>query len=368
MPPNPRKLATMPGTQTTNQKDQSMNKISTINAEAFRDSVFFSLTVRKPGVRTKVKNMEALEEYLKQLHAEGTEPQEAQPAVDAPKNFRANGNGSVKVTKRILLPKPATKEEPEADPYESAVAFLNGTKERLCGRFGRALPSRIKEGLFVVRKDLVQEFEDDLRASLAKLESDFIPAVLADYPEAKKRAEKTSVKAGGLGPLYREADYPTESDFVSQFGLEWQWLALGIPEDLPAALRAEAAAKLEAQFTEAANEVKDALRASFQELIAHATDKLSKPIGETGATFRDSMIGNIAQFCEVFQSRNLMNDTELEALVSQAKTVLTGVQPDRLRKFANIRESTQKAFQEIQTKLDSMLVSGKSRVFDLSDQ
>ena len=348
-----------------------MSTINTINVEQFQNCVFFSLTVRKPGVRCKVKDFAALETYLEQLHApEATEqPEEtATPAVELPKGFKGNGNGAVKVTKRILLPRKPTKEDPRPDPYDAACTFLNETKERLTGRFGRALPSKIKEGLFVVRKELVQEFEDELRASLEKLSADYLPAVKGDYVFSKERARGTPVKQGGLGPLYREADYPTADEFCGNFGLEWQWLALGVPEDLPAALRAEAAEKLERQFTEAAEEVKLALRESFSDLINHASEKL-KPAapGEKQQVFRDSLIGNITQFCEVFESRNLMNDQDLAQLVTQAKQVLTGIQPDKLRKYANAREEAKASFDAIKSQLDAMITVKKGRKFDLSE-
>ena len=346
-----------------------MSTVNTIDVGQFQDAIFFSLTVRKPGNRAKVKDFGALEEYLSQLHADnanGDDVGQQAPAVDLPRGFKGKGDGTVKVTKRLLLGRKATKEDPNPDPYVNTCAFLNEAKEKLTGRFGRALPSKIKEGLFVVRKDLVQEFEDDLKATLAKLQADYIPQVRDEYPLARERAKTTPVKAGGLGPLYREGDYPPIADFLACFGLEWQWLALGVPDDLPAALRAEAAAKLEQQFTEAAEEVKLALRESFAELIAHATDKL-KPAGpgEKQPVFRDTLIGNITQFCEVFQARNLMNDTELGSLVEQAKTVLAGVEPGKLRQFANVRETTRAQFAEIQAQLDAMITVKRGRVIDL---
>lgn len=346
-----------------------MQSINTVDVEQFRDCVFFSLTVRKPGNRAKVKDFGALEQYLDLLHAENNNGEDngATPAVDLPRNFKGN-DGTVKITKRLLLGRKPTKEDPNPDPYVNTCAFLNEAKEKLTGRFGRALPSKIKEGLFVVRKDLVQDFEDDLRATLNKLQSDYIPQVREEYPLAKERAKTTPVKQGGLGPLYREADYPAIADFLACFDLEWQWLSLGIPEDLPAALRAEAAEKLERQFTEAAEEVKNALREAFADLIEHASEKL-KPAapGEKQPVFRDSLIGNINQFCEVFQSRNLMNDEQLAGLVGQAKQVLTGLQPDRLRKYANVREQTREQFEAIKAQLDAMITTRKGRVIDLSD-
>lgn len=345
-----------------------MSTVRSINAEAFRDSVFFNLSVLRPGIRRKVKNMEALEEYLKLSHADTGEASngDAQAAVDLPKSFKPGNNGAVKVTKRILLPVKPTKENPNPDPYENARRFLDEVKAELCGRFGKATPSYISEGLFVLKKDYVQEFEDKLRQALETLKTQYIPAVIADYPLAKARAEQTPVKKGGLGPLYDENDYCGPERFANCFGLEWQWLALDIPEDLPAALRAEAQAKLETQFTQAAEDIKNALREGFQELIAHAAEKL-KPAapGEKAPQFKDSLIGNISQFVECFQARNLLNDTELAALVAQAKNVLVGLQPDRLRKYANVREATREQFATIQAQLDAMIAPAQTRKFDL---
>lgn len=329
-------------------------RISTVDAEAFRETVFFSLTVRKWAGRKQVKDMTALSQYIawtggKSQALDGT------PA-------KAN-NGTTKTTKQLL----------KSEPLDKLNTFLNETKDRLCGRFGKALPSRIKVGLFVVRKDLVQEFEDELRAAQTKLAETYVADFLADYDAAIQRAKNDNAEQGGLGPLWNARDYPGTAELAECFSLEWQWLALGVPEDLPAALRAEAADKLEKQFTEAAEEVKDALRVGFAELISHAQEKLTTAPGDKPKVFRDSLIGNIAQFCEVFNARNLMNDTDLAALVEKAKAVLMAddgkpISPDRLRKFQSVRTTTAEKFEEIRKSLDGMIGTKQQRKFDLDDE
>lgn len=341
-------------------------KVRTVDVAQFTGSVFFSLTIRRPGVRAQVRDMAALEAYLAQLHAEDGK-EATNVAVDLPKGGLKNGNGAVKVTKRILMGPPQEKGKPSTDPYEQTAGFLNGIKEKLTGRFGKATPSRIKEGLFVLKNELVESFEDELEKAAKTLREEYIPLIEMEYDAMKDRAKDTPVKEGGLGPLYKETDYTDAQKFANMFGLEWQWLALGVPEDLPAKLREKAAEKLESQFAEAAEEVKNALRVSFQELIAHATDKLTVKPGEKAPTFRDSLIGNIAQFCEVFEARNLMSDDALQSLVGQAKQVLTGMEPDKLRKEADVRVEAARAFATIQAELDKMIVLKPTRQFDLSE-
>lgn len=342
-----------------------MSNARTINVEQFQHSLFFSLTIRRPGVRVQVRDMGALEAYLGQLHATGEEATDV--AVDVPKSMSA-GNGTVKITKRILLGLKPTKADKCPDPYDKAVKFLNEVKKSVCGPFGKALPSRITEGLFVVRKDLAEEIDTMLKEAKDKLSLEYMPAVESGYEDAKLRAKDTPVKQGGLGPLWRAADYTSPEVFASQFDIEWQWLALGVPDDLPLKLRAEAEEKLHKQFTEASEEIRNALRVSFAELIAHATSKLEVKPGEKAPQFKDSLIGNILQFCEVFESRNMMNDEELKALVAQAKEVTTGMKPDDLRKKMDYREQAKAAFAAIQEKLDGMIVVKPTRQFDLSTE
>lgn len=349
-----------------------MSQVQTLNVEAFKDSVFFSLSVKKPGNRKKVRDLAALEAYLKELHAaNGSATQD--PAVAVPQGFSAaKSNGAVKITKRLLMRKPKTKEDPADDPFEATCSFLNEAKQKLVGDFGKALPSKIKEGLFVVRKTLVQEFEDKLKAWVKELQDTWIPKVAADYEPAKLRSKNTPVKQGGLGPLYREADYMTQSDFLKCFGLEWQWLALGVPDDLPAALRAEAKEKMQNQLAEAAEEVKQALRESFKTLIEHATEKLTVTPGEKNKVFRDSLIENIHAFIESFNDKNIMNDQKLAGLVDQARIVLMGssgdgLSPEKLRKNLNTREQTRAQFAAIQKQLDAMIETETGRKFDLED-
>lgn len=328
-----------------------MNEIKTVSAEQFRSAVFFSLSISRWGNRAKVKDQGRLAEYLALLNQKDGE----EITVRA---VEGGGTAATKTTKVLI----------RSEPLDKLNEFLNKTKADLCGPFGKANPSRIREGLFVVAKPLVQEFEDKLAAALKELKEKYLPPVLEDYLPAKERAKNTKVKEGGLGPIYDERDYPLSSELAEMYGFSWQWLALGVPDDLPAALRAQAAEKLEKQFTEAAEEVKDALRISFQKLIEHAVSCL-KP-GDDGKqrVFRNSMLENIQSFIDVFSARNIMNDTELGALVNKAQDVLIGVPAiDALRKDANARETTLKAFEEVKAILEPLVESKKSRRFNFEE-
>lgn len=323
--------------------------ITTINAARFKGTVFFSLTLRRKfGNRGKVNDAAKLAEYLVAKKA----------AEASATNNAVQMDGACKATKQLVV----------SEPLDTLNEYMNGVKDKLVGRFGMANPSMIKAGLFTVSETLVQQFEDDLAKASKKLDEEFTPAFLADYPQAIERARTLPVAAGGLGPLFKESDYPAPGKLNDAFGFEWQWLALSVPEGLPEGLKQAAQQKLEKQLSDAADEIQTALRESFRDLITHATDKLTSAPGEKPRVFRDSLIGNIQAFIDSFNARNVMNDAELGQLVEQAKKLLGGgnLTANKLRQFASVRDVARKQFEEIKTALDGMIETGSERRFDFS--
>lgn len=326
-----------------------MNTIST-NAESFREAVFFSMTIRRFGNRALIKDMSAYDEYRAKRNG-----QTKGGAVEAGKD------ANVKATKILL----------RSEQLNAINEFLGAAKDKLCGRFGKALPSRIKEGLFVVKKSLVQEFEDELRAASAKvtqLTNEFCES--GEYQNAIGRARLNDVNDPdnpGLGPLFNARDYPPDAKLKQCFGIEWQWLDLGVPEDLPAALRAEAAEKLDRQMTQAAEEVRTALYAQLGEFLDHLVDKLTPSPDGKAKIFRDSLVENVQSFCACFDSRNFLSDDRLSNLVAKSRAVLDGVTPDKLRKYASVSENTREKFTAIKAELDKAITELPGRQFNLDE-
>jgi hypothetical protein len=194
----------------------------------------------------------------------------------------------------------------------------------------------------------------------------FLTAFLDDYSAAKERARTAPLLDGGLGPLYNPNDYPGLGEISQGFGIDRRWVALGVPEGLPPELREQAAEELRADLRNAAETIKDSLAQGLSELINHAKEVLEVKPGEKPKIVKESLIGNVLQFCEVFQLRNTQGDEQLAALVNEAKAALTGVDPEKCRKFAHIRSHAAEKFAELSGKIDSLITTRKSRHFDLT--
>jgi hypothetical protein len=238
--------------------------------------------------------------------------------------------------------------------------------------YANTVPSYFKEGFQLVGLNGVERIEQYMRRVIAAPESvapevvtlpKLVDAFIAVYPQQIEEARKVLEPVG----QFNASDYPTVEEMRRMFSITWNWVSFTVPEGLPAELRQAETEKMEKQFTDAGEQIKAALRVGFAELIKHMQERLTTAPGEKAKVFRDSAIGNIQEFIETFNQRNLLNDVELAQLVARAQEVLSGVTPQKLRQVDDVKKTVTTGLAEITGKLDAMLVDQPSRKFDLDD-
>lgn len=358
-----------------------MDKITTVNAEQFKDSVFFRIVLKMPSFKKQVKDAAALEQYLALRRAEKAAREAAGETVTDQSAVSYAGNGDVPKNSKAAKATSTTKTLLQSPALDALREHLQSAKHRICAPpqyGGIANPSGIMEGLFEVHKDLVPrvnaivaEARDRLENSWVDDQMDskpgFIDAFLADYPAAIERARSAPLLDGGLGPLFNAGDYPSEEKIRASFDIVRRWLSFSVPEGLPPELREQALNELKADLNNAAETIKNALAEGLLKLCEHANEVLQTQPGEKPKVIKESLIGNILQFCETFPVRNTQNDQELAPIVEQCKAALTGLDPDKLRKFPSVRENAAKQFEAISATLDTMIETRKSRKLYLED-
>lgn len=229
----------------------------------------------------------------------------------------------------------------------------------------------LRKGIYFVRRTELANFETFLSEANAKLTGELIPAFLATYDD-RREAMRRPIADGGLGDLFDARDYPKGEALRSMFGIQWTWLALGVPDDLPAVIRERENEKLRASFVEAQEQITLALRGGFRELIDHAVERLTVAPGEKPKIFRDSLVENFKEFFETFNARNMMEDNDLEKLVNQAKTVIgslgndTKTAAEALRNSPDMREETIAKFAQLNATLDTMVIEKPARRFNFA--
>jgi hypothetical protein len=241
----------------------------------------------------------------------------------------------------------------DSEEYKKIVRHDNETRLWL---YSRALPGPFRAGTYLIPHDLVLPVDAHLRIAQTKRDG-LIDEFLAAYPTLQAEAEEK------LAALYNPTDYPASETVKAAFSMRWSYFTFQTPEKLKsisASLFQQEQEKAATTWKEATDEVRQALRAGFGELVAHMTDRLT---GDK--IFRNSLVENFADFLETFQARNITNDEELQSLVGKARQMLDGVNPDDLRKQEGLKDTIAAGMGKINSQLDSMIVNRPKRKLEV---
>lgn len=329
-----------------------------VSLDCFKNTVLFSCSVSRWGNKAKCKDPVALEDYLRILNGKS--------AGDTVTGAEAGADPKRVTASKVLV---------RSEALDTLGDELRKIKK---AAMGMAMPSFIRGGSYIVKRDRIPALVELIKAGREQIEETHLPAFLNDYNDAKERSRINPVvpseeerKQGitpGLGPLWLDSDYPAPEVLRKKFAVRYSFFALTVPEGLPPEVRAEEERKLRAQFEDAAQSIRDALRVMFAKLLDNAVDKLSVKPGEKPKRFNDSLVGNLAEFFETFEARNITSDAELAGLVEKCKATLSGVSPDKLRTDWDFKTSVGAKLEEIKAAIDPMIEEIEERAFDFSDE
>ena len=154
------------------------------------------------------------------------------------------------------------------------------------------------------------------------------------------------------------------------FYVDVRYLAFGVPEKLEG-IRADIfqreQQKAEAEWRSASDDVRQALRAGLAELVDHMVERLRGNGDGKPKVFRDSLVGNLSEFLELFDPRNITDDAQLAQLVGRCRSVLDGVDANALRASDAIRTKVREGMAQVQSVLDTMVIDRPARRIVLED-
>ena len=195
-----------------------------------------------------------------------------------------------------------------------------------------------------------QRFTDAMREGKHKFDQ-LLREFLADYPALREEAKRR------YNGLFSDSDYPTNPGDRYAFDVEYNPVPSG--GDFRVALSDEEVKMLSAQAEARSKRAFDAAQADavkrLYECVSHIHERLTATTkGAEGemkpGIFRDSLIENARDLCEVLVNLNLKEDPKLESLRQQTE-LLAMTEPDTLRENADVRVQTAKDAQAI---LDAM--------------
>ena len=192
-----------------------------------------------------------------------------------------------------------------------------------------------------------------------------VHAFLSVYPSLCQDAAKR------LRGLYNPADYPPLEDVAREFGFSWQYVSFGVPDQLKGISREvweQEREKASQRMAEASAEIQVVLRESLAKLVQHMADRLKEGPDGKPVRFKETTVSNLVEFLTNFEFRNVTDDSELQALVTQARELLQGVSADDLRTTGDLRTKVQRDIDDIAGQLDTMLMRTGGRKFRFDEE
>lgn len=247
--------------------------------------------------------------------------------------------------------------ESKCKEYDAIVSYDNKLYRWLCDQSVSLMGRR---NVRLVGRDAVNKIETTL-AKAVKERQLLVDAFLIVYPLVIEAA-KTK-----LNGQYDEGDYPSVERVATKFSIDWNYLALGVPENLPAEVRAAMSEKVTKMWEQAGEQIRDGLRIGFVKLVEHLITKLQPASDGKKQKFYDSNVTNILDFIDTLAQRDLTGDIALQQVAKQAKELIEthAKDIDKVKTDASTKAAVVQGMAAIKASCDAMIGSEKRRKFDL---
>lgn len=206
-----------------------------------------------------------------------------------------------------------------------------------------------QEGVRLIRQADVTTFEERMSDFKAQLDA-AVANLQLEYEVIKEKAREK------LGSLYNAEDYPSTLEGV--FSISWEYPPIEPPQYLMTfnpQLYEQERSRIQHRFEEAVTLAENAFAEELSGLISHLVERLTdEPDGKKKA-FKASTIENFKEFYQNFQRMNVRSNASLEALISQANNLVSGITPNDLRQSNELQNSLRTQMSELKTSLDSVI-------------
>ena len=155
-----------------------------------------------------------------------------------------------------------------------------------------------------------------------------------------------------LGGMWDPMDYPTKGEMMNKWDIRVMFAPVATSEDFRIDMDEADKAALDQAINDVENQATDYLLKQILEPVAAMSAKLAVPIGEEGAVFRDTLVGNLRDVCKRAKKLNINNDERVDEVVDEIEHALVSITPQTLRESDYVRATTAKRMDEISKKLN----------------
>lgn len=189
---------------------------------------------------------------------------------------------------------------------------------------------------------------DKYNESLSIAEKNFSDAVdqfLLDYPSYVDSAPER------LGELLSTVRMPSVDEVREKFGVERLVLPMPSSNDFRVDLGDANNNRVKRNMDKSIEEMTKKAVGSLWEQMNTTVAKIAKTLGDKDAKFKDSLIGNLTDLCNMIPALNITDDPKLEQMRKECLEKLAQLKPASLRKQPRTRKNAAQAAADI---LDSI--------------
>ena len=193
----------------------------------------------------------------------------------------------------------------------------------------------------------------DYKAAMREVTNDFEEAIrdfIKEYPTIMAASQQR------LGKLAQNKALPSVSTLKSKFGHHTDIFPLPVAADFRVDLSSDDLDDVKKQVEESINSVTTKAMTSVWDRLYELVGKIEGTLKEPKKIFRDSLISNLSDFCELLPKLNITDDTSLEEMRKEAVSKLAQLKPDNLRDDKNDRKKAAKQAKDFLAKMKEYTV------------
>lgn len=170
-----------------------------------------------------------------------------------------------------------------------------------------------------------------------------------DYPLMKTSAHSL------LGASYKDEDYPAAVDLPKRFKLSRQLMPVPAGGDIRVDLGRDQILTIEQDVTAQVQAATQAAVNDAWSRLHDVTAKIAERLAVPDAIFRDTLITNAREVCDVLRRLNVTDDAKLESMRAKVDRELCRYDPDVLRDTKSVRQQTADKAAAILAQMSSVL-------------
>ncbi len=226
----------------------------------------------------------------------------------------------------------------------------------------KCLPCPIR-ATYLVPLGMIEVLDTQLSA-YATERAELVAEFVAVYPRLLVKTRRQ------LRELFDLHDYPSRDCVAECFGFAWRFIALGVPDalgEISSDIWEREREKAAASWAEMQEQAAQLLRVRLRGMLDHLCEKLQPDKAGKPKILRASTLTNLNDFMNDFNALNITNDAQLAAIVGDVRQLMSGIEPETLRKSDDLRAAIHDSAKTLEAQLTTLIVDKPRRMISLEE-